>query len=140
MCLRPRLASGIPDTLTKKQLAQTMSRSHEIFFRILSTSGEIAYGFLLGSRWLDFCQLSGKTGFDDVEQLNVPHIYWANYFGPDYVSKLGREHVMSAPAWAAEPLDDGGILYILGSGPGVVCEDHVAMVDVQQHFGLESVR
>lgn len=90
--------------------------------------------------WLGFCQLSGHTGFDDVEQLGVPHVYWANYFGPDYVSKLGREHLMSAPTWSTEPLVDGGILYVLGSSPGVVCEDHVAKADVQRHFGVESVR
>lgn len=90
--------------------------------------------------WLDFCQLSGFTGFDDVELVQVPHIYWANYFGPAHVAKLGRERLMAAPAWSVEQLDDGGILYVLGSGPGVVCEGHIAKADVQRHFRVESVR
>ena len=40
--------------------------------------------------WLDFRQLSGFTEFDDVERLQVPHIYWANFFAPAYVAKFGR--------------------------------------------------
>lgn len=90
--------------------------------------------------WLDFCQLSGFTGFEDVEILNISHIYWANYFGPDYVSKLGFRHLMTAPAWSVESLNDGGILYVLGSCPGAISEGHVAVEDVRRHFGVPSVR
>lgn len=113
----------------------------EYYSRFFLDLGKRLYGVLQPAfGWLEFCQLSGHTGFDHVENLCVPHIYWASYFGPEHVSKLGIEHLMSAPAWLTESLDDGGILYVLGSGPGVVCESHVALADVQRHFGVESVR
>lgn len=113
----------------------------EYYSRLFLDLGRELYAVLRPAfGWLDFCQPSGQTGFDDVEHLDIPHVYWANYFGPDYVSKFGRDHFVSAPAWAIEPLDDGGILYILGSGPRVVCENHVTIAAVQRHFGIESVR
>lgn len=113
----------------------------EHYSRLFLDLGKRLYGVLRPAfGWLDFCQLSGFTGFDDVQLLSVPHLYWANYFGPRYVTKLGRQHLMTAPAWSIEQLVDGGMLYVLGSGPGVICEDHVAKADVQRYFGVKSVR
>lgn len=42
----------------------------------------------------------------------IQHIYTINFLGPEIVEKLGRERILSAPAWRNEPLDDGGVLLI----------------------------
>lgn len=89
--------------------------------------------------WIERCHSRGYTVQEDVDKLLLPHIYWANFFGPEYVEKLGRECLMNAPGWRIEELDDGGILYVLtpslmGTGPKKVVEE------VKTYFGIETVR
>ncbi|MFQ6039871.1 MAG: hypothetical protein ACE5PV_03360 [Candidatus Poribacteria bacterium] len=40
-------------------------------------------------------------------------LMWANFYGPEYVRKYGREFLLNAPGWRKEELDDGGIAYII---------------------------
>ncbi len=89
--------------------------------------------------WIERCPLSGYTASEDVEKLEVPHLYWANFFGPEYVRKVGREYLLNAPGWKKEGLENGGFLYVLspslsGTGPRAVVEE------VKRYFGVESVR
>ena len=81
----------------------------------------------------------GHTTFEEVAKLRLPHIYWANFFGPDYVNHLGREFLAQAPGWKLQDLDDGGFLYVLspslsGAGPADVVRK------VRSYFGVEHVR
>jgi hypothetical protein len=71
--------------------------------------------------------------------LQLPHIYWANFFSPAYVEQLGRDRLMNAPGWKKESLNDGGLLYVLtpsleGTGPKAMVEA------VKKYFGIDSVR
>lgn len=89
--------------------------------------------------WIERCHLRGYTTQDDIENLRLPHIYWANFFGPEYVDKLGKDFLINAPGWKVEELDDGGILYVLtpslmGTGPKKIVEQ------VKAYFGVETVR
>lgn len=82
---------------------------------------------------------AGYTTWEDVEELKLPHLYWANFFGPAYVEKVGKEFLKQAPGWKCEELDDGGLLYVLtpslaGTGPVAVVRE------VQSYFGVEHVR
>jgi hypothetical protein len=52
-----------------------------------------------------------------LSDLNVVALYYINLFGPELVNKLGRERLLSAPAWQIEELADGSIF--------LVPEDHV---------------
>ncbi len=84
-------------------------------------------------------ETTGYTTWHDVEKLKLSHVYWANFFGPAYVNKLGQEFLMQAPGWKHEGLDDGGLLYVLtsslaGTGPVAVVRE------VQSYFGVEHVR
>lgn len=92
--------------------------------------------------WLDMSVgLADDTSFEDVEVLALPHLYWANFFSAAYVEKIGRNHILNAPAWSIEDLADGGLLYVLSSGPGLASEeDHVSVEAVKKHFGIQSVR
>jgi len=88
--------------------------------------------------WSDF-DYGLRTTHEDIEALQLPVIYWANFFGPAYVDKIGRDKILSAPVWRIEELPDGGLLYVLASCPGLA-DDHVSVEGVKAHFGIESVR
>ena len=88
--------------------------------------------------WIDF-DYGLRTTYEDIESLELPTLYWANFFGPEYVSKIGREKIISAPAWVIEKLSNGGLLYVLSSCPGLA-DDHVPPDDVKSHFGAMQVR
>jgi len=88
--------------------------------------------------WIDF-DYGLFTTHEDIEALRLPKLYWANFFGPAYVHRLGRSHILHAPAWTIEELNDGGILYVLSSCPGLA-DDHVPIESVKAHFGVENVR
>lgn len=82
---------------------------HIYHSRLLLDIGKSLYTILLPTfGWIDFGQTGGHTWFEDLEQSRISHIYWANYFGLDYLSQVGREKVENAPAWSYEPLKDGG--------------------------------
>ena len=82
---------------------------------------------------------AGYTTRQDVENLEFPHVYWANFFSPEYVNRLGKEFLMQAPGWKHEELDDGGVLYVLS--PNVGGRSPIAFVrEVQSYFGVEHVR
>lgn len=49
-----------------------------------------------------------------VEQRKLPYLMWANFFGPEYIQKYGKEFLMNAPGWLKEELPDGGVLYVVG--------------------------
>ncbi len=49
----------------------------------------------------------------DVPARKLAHIFWANFFGPPYVERYGRDFLLGAPGWRVEELSDGGILYVL---------------------------
>ncbi len=88
--------------------------------------------------WIDF---DGGlfTTHPDIEGLQLPALYWANFFGPSYVKKLTRDRILNAPAWAIEELVDGGLLYLLGTSPGLSAA-HVPIEAVKAYFGVETVR
>lgn len=88
--------------------------------------------------WIDF-DYGLHTTHEDIEALELPALYWANFFGPPYVAKIGREKIMTAPAWSVEELSDGGLLYVLASCPGLT-DDHVSPDSVKAHFGVAKVR
>jgi hypothetical protein len=43
-------------------------------------------------------------------QKGLPGLYWLNYFGPQYVDLMGRESLLSAPAYDVKAAGDGVIL------------------------------
>lgn len=47
-------------------------------------------------------------GVDLTEAL--PGLYWLNYFGPPYVKLIGRERLLSAPAFEVAPIGNGVIV------------------------------
>jgi hypothetical protein len=44
-------------------------------------------------------------------------LFWANFFGPEYVDIFGREKLTSAPVHKVEPLPNGGLALFLSESP-----------------------
>lgn len=89
--------------------------------------------------WIERCHWKGYTTPEDVDNLLIPHVYWANFFSPAYVHKYGESFLMDAPGWSKEQLEDGGILYVLtpslvGTGPKTIIEE------VKRYFKIDFVR
>lgn len=42
----------------------------------------------------------------------ITYIFWANFYGPEYVKEYGKDLFLKAPGWSKEQLPDGGVLYI----------------------------
>lgn len=47
----------------------------------------------------------------------LPGIFWANFFGPEYVDMFGRNKLVSAPWHRTEDLPDGGMLTFVSESP-----------------------
>ncbi len=48
---------------------------------------------------------------------NLSGLYWANFFGPEYVEMWSRDFLLGAPCYGVEDLDDGGMLLYLADSP-----------------------
>ncbi len=51
----------------------------------------------------------------------IPGMYWMNFFGPEYLELIGRERLLSAPAYESLPAGDG-VLLSLDASPEAWCE------------------
>jgi hypothetical protein len=78
------------------------------------------------------------TSREEALALEPRWLYDINLFGPEYVQKIGRERLLSAPAWKVKELDDGGILIV--PAPYVEVDWHnpspYKRPDVAQHLDI----
>lgn len=109
------------------------------YSRLFVNLGKELYGAILPSfGWIDF-DYGLRTTHEDIESLELPALYWANFFGVRYVEKIGRDRIETAPGCRIEELPDGGLLMVLASGPGL-SDDHASTTAVGAHFGVLNVR
>jgi hypothetical protein len=88
--------------------------------------------------WIERLGQRGYTSKKDVSALSIPHIYWANFFGPEYVEKYGLEFFQNAPGWRKEVIDQG-FLYVLSPHMGTKRRDTIGE-EVKSYFRIDSVR
>lgn len=80
-----------------------MCRAGSIWYARIATWGEFLHKNLTqGERG------SEPVGLDVSRAL--PGLYWANYFGAPYVKLIGRERLLSAPAWSVKEVGQGILL------------------------------
>jgi hypothetical protein len=61
--------------------------------------------------WID--ESSGnEPETEEIKATRLQYIFWANFWGPAYVERYGRDFLRGAPGWRVEDLEDGGILYV----------------------------
>lgn len=69
-------------------------------------------------------------------------IGWANFFGPTYVNKYGRDFLLGLPGWKVTELADGGVFHQLT--PSIVASDRKAARQLQgqviEYCGWAGVR
>lgn len=78
----------------------------------------------------------------ELDKGIIKDILWFNIFPPKFVRKIGREKLLSAPAWKVEELDDGGILLVLTEHPFYsfafdVHEHKEKKDEVEKYLGLK---
>ncbi|WP_309896864.1 hypothetical protein [Archangium sp.] len=52
-------------------------------------------------------KVSRRDGFDKIYE-----VFWLNVFGPKLVESVGRERMLSTPAWRVEELPNGSVLLV----------------------------
>lgn len=67
-----------------------------------------------GYGWIDEVG-TNQPNPQQVPVVHLSHICWANFFGPSFVERYGRDFLLNAPGWRVEDLGDGGVLYVLSS-------------------------
>jgi len=67
----------------------------------------------------DDAQLAGSPGFGRDMQTSIRdgfdkiyEVFWLNVFGPKLVETVGRERMLSTPAWKVEELPNGSVLLV----------------------------
>lgn len=60
----------------------------------------------------DYSATTPDTTREEALVLDIHDVYYINIFGPEIVDKLGRDRVLTAPAWRVQPFEDGGVLLI----------------------------
>lgn len=80
------------------------------------------------------------TTRQDALALDARCLYNVNLFGPSFVAKLGRERLLSAPAWLIKEFDDGGIMLVPTpyTNYDYPRPPRYTMQAVAQHVGLPS--
>jgi hypothetical protein len=113
--------------------------SSEKYSQLLLTIGTRLYDILMPTfGWIDF-NFGVYTSHEDLESAKLPALYWANFFGPRYISKFGEDKIRNAPGWKIDRLSNNGYLYVLSSGLGL-SDDIVPREKVQAYFGVRKVR
>jgi hypothetical protein len=85
---------------------ETRQHRYELFVQLVEVTYTVwhpLYGFLMGGP---------DTTADDARALQIKWLYDINVFGPEFVDKIGRERLLTAPAWQIRRMSDGGIILV----------------------------
>jgi hypothetical protein len=72
-----------------------------------------------------------RDGFDKVYEL-----FWLNVFGPRLVQSIGRERVLSTPAWRVEELPNGCVLLVTRPTPTDFASEEARLAQARAHCHL----
>lgn len=93
----------------KKSVDKIIELSKELYL--------IAKPAFVAGEGSDPYELTPKLMKEYLKNSTIKNIFWFNIFPPKLVEKIGREKLLSAPAWLIEELADGGIMLILTQHP-----------------------
>ncbi|EPX57483.1 hypothetical protein D187_006658 [Cystobacter fuscus DSM 2262] len=92
-----------------------------------SDDGEVAGAPLFGRDM----QTSIRDGFDKIYEVS-----WLNVFGPKLVESVGRERMLSTPAWRVEELPNGSVLLVTRPTPADFASDEARLAQARAHVHL----
>lgn len=80
------------------------------------------------------------TSLEEARRYDIRWLYDINLFGPEIVDQLGRERVLSTPAWLVKTLNDNGVLLVpaLYRNGGRDEEYRFSREEAAQHLHLHS--
>jgi hypothetical protein len=72
-----------------------------------------------------------RDGFDKIYE-----VWWLNVFGPKLVETVGRERMLSTPAWRVEELPNGSVLLVTWPTPADFASDEARLAQARAHIHL----
>jgi len=72
-----------------------------------------------------------RDGFDKIYE-----VFWLNVFGPKLVEAVGRERMLSTPAWRVEELPNGSVLLVLSPTAADFASDEARLAQARAHAHL----
>ncbi|WNG23333.1 hypothetical protein F0U62_04280 [Cystobacter fuscus] len=72
-----------------------------------------------------------RDGFDKIYEVS-----WLNVFGPKLVESVGRERMLSTPAWRVEELPNGSIFLVTRPTPADFASDEARLAQARAHVHL----
>ncbi|HEX8539181.1 MAG TPA: hypothetical protein VF664_17075, partial [Cystobacter sp.] len=76
-------------------------------------------------------QTSIQNGFDQIYE-----VFWLNVFGPKLVEAVGRERMLSTPAWRVEELPNGAVLVVTWPTAADFASDEARLAQARAHAHL----
>ncbi len=76
-------------------------------------------------------QTSIRDGFDKIYEVS-----WLNVFGPKLVEAVGRERMLSTPAWRVEALPNGSVLLVTWPTAADFASDEARLAQARAHVHL----
>jgi hypothetical protein len=76
-------------------------------------------------------ETSIRDGFDKVYE-----VFWLNVFGPKLVETVGRERMLSTPAWRVEELPNGSVLLVTWPTAADFASDEARVAQARAHVHL----
>ncbi|OJH42388.1 hypothetical protein [Cystobacter ferrugineus] len=76
-------------------------------------------------------QTAIRDGFDKIYE-----VFWLNVFGPKLVQAVGRERMLSTPAWRVEELPNGAVLVVTWPTAADFASDEARIAQARVHAHL----
>lgn len=95
----------------------TRSRTEQFvsFVRLLSETFNPLYAFGGIERNEGLEQM--LPPLDQLKRGEVKRLFWLNVFSPTAIERLGRDQILSAPAWNIEELKNGHVMLVISDNP-----------------------
>ena len=128
-------------TFGTAMFSQKKYRSAENCARLLTIAETLYAAYRPRFGWIERNLESGYTTKGHSSRLEIPHIYWANFFGREYLDSYGRDFFERAPGSICRLLDDGGCMYVLSPD---INRNRAGMKsleeEVKRYFSVAAVR
>ncbi|MBN1209082.1 MAG: hypothetical protein JXB05_29760 [Myxococcaceae bacterium] len=112
------------------------------FVRALAAHLPLSHGF--GHSFADFHLSSDPLAEDIIAPPRIQEAFWLNVYGPQLVEQVGRQRMLSTPAFHLEELPGGAVLWLTRPTPVDFASEEArlaqarAMVHLRPELGLES--
>ena len=95
--------------------ARRRTKQYTTFVRLLAETFDPLYAFGGIERNEKTNQL--LPPLDRLKRGEVKRLFWLNVFSSTAVNQLGRDRVLSAPAWDVEELENGSVMVAISDNP-----------------------